>query len=56
MFLYLVDVKKSQMECDKFVKAEADLKAFKGEVHPLTACKYRTSGFPSATNLYEIES
>ncbi|KAG1821615.1 autophagy-related protein 22-like protein [Suillus subaureus] len=30
MFLYLVDVKKSQIECDEFVKAEADLKAFQG--------------------------
>lgn len=30
MFLYLVDVKKSQMECDEFVKAEADLHAFQG--------------------------
>ncbi|KAG1759193.1 MFS general substrate transporter, partial [Suillus occidentalis] len=30
MFLYLVDVKKSQMECNEFVKAEADLHAFQG--------------------------
>ncbi|KIK32053.1 hypothetical protein CY34DRAFT_102312, partial [Suillus luteus UH-Slu-Lm8-n1] len=30
MFLYLVDVKKSQMECDEFVRAEADLHAFQG--------------------------
>lgn len=29
-FLYLVDVKKSQMECDEFVRAEADLHAFQG--------------------------
>lgn len=30
VFLYLVDVKKSQMECDEFVKAEANLHAFQG--------------------------
>ncbi|KAG2154021.1 MFS general substrate transporter [Suillus clintonianus] len=30
IFLYLVDVKKSQMECEEFVKAEADLRAFQG--------------------------
>lgn len=31
-FLYLVDVKKSRIECDEFVMAEADRKVFGGDV------------------------
>lgn len=29
IFLYLVDVKKSRIECDQFVEAEMERKAFK---------------------------
>ncbi|KAJ8587711.1 MFS general substrate transporter [Rhizopogon salebrosus TDB-379] len=30
IFLYLVDIKNSRVECEEFVKAEADLEAFQG--------------------------